>query len=115
MDAKLKKRWIAALRSGRYKQGRGFLKTGATRCCLGVLADIKGVVWRKNQPYFKGEAVGLYAEEQGLLSPAFCGISKETQLTLADLNDGPRFPGTVTRDKPWSFKQIADYIEKRLK
>ena len=45
MDPELKARWVAALRSGRYKQGIGALcyvgNSGERRfCCLGVLADI---------------------------------------------------------------------------
>jgi hypothetical protein len=42
MKESLKKEWIAALRSGEYKQGEGFLHTADTEefCCLGVLCDI---------------------------------------------------------------------------
>ena len=35
------KRWIAALRSGEYAQGKGYLRThDDTFCCLGVLCDV---------------------------------------------------------------------------
>lgn len=41
MNAELKAEWIAALRSGDYKQGKSFLKNDdGTFCCLGVLCDI---------------------------------------------------------------------------
>jgi hypothetical protein len=37
----LAKRWVEALRSGKYKQGRGVLRTSDNAfCCLGVLADV---------------------------------------------------------------------------
>lgn len=36
-----KERWLKALRSGDYSQGKGYLKTIDNRyCCLGVLCDI---------------------------------------------------------------------------
>ena len=34
------KRWVEALRSGKYKQGAGQLRTGDSFCCLGVLCDL---------------------------------------------------------------------------
>jgi hypothetical protein len=48
MDNELKQKWIAALRSGEYKQGIGQLiaRTHAgevKHCCLGVLAELAGI------------------------------------------------------------------------
>jgi hypothetical protein len=41
MKAELKQKWIAALRSGEYKQGKGVLRTTEDRfCCLGVLCNL---------------------------------------------------------------------------
>ena len=34
------RRWVAALRSGRYLQARGRLQRGDAHCCLGVAADL---------------------------------------------------------------------------
>jgi hypothetical protein len=47
MDAMLRDQWIAALRSGKYQQGRGSLRCvradGTSRwCCLGVVLDVSG-------------------------------------------------------------------------
>lgn len=39
MNANAKK-WVAALRSGEYSQGRGRLRKGDTFCCLGVACDL---------------------------------------------------------------------------
>lgn len=36
----IRKAWVAALRSGKYKQGTRKLKDGETYCCLGVLTLI---------------------------------------------------------------------------
>jgi hypothetical protein len=44
MEASLKAKWIEALRSGKYKQGRWALRTKSDDfCCLGVLCDVSGV------------------------------------------------------------------------
>ena len=40
MNKDLKKRWIAALKSGDYKQGRSRLNQNNQFCCLGVLCDL---------------------------------------------------------------------------
>jgi len=34
------KRWVEALRSGEYEQGRNWLRRGDRYCCLGVACDI---------------------------------------------------------------------------
>lgn len=33
-------KWVAALKSGHYKRGRGFLNVNSCFCCLGVLCDL---------------------------------------------------------------------------
>lgn len=45
MNKKIKEKWLEALRSGEYEQGRGALKRGkdgygVKYCCLGVLCDL---------------------------------------------------------------------------
>lgn len=42
MDVKLKADWIAALRSGKYRQGRIYFEKNNSFCCLGVLCKISG-------------------------------------------------------------------------
>lgn len=40
-NVELRKRWVAALRSGKYEQGQSCLRSGGDEyCCLGVLCDI---------------------------------------------------------------------------
>ena len=40
MNQELKAKWVAALRSGEYKQGQGAMRpTPDTYCCLAVLRD----------------------------------------------------------------------------
>jgi len=48
MDQAIKTEWVAALRSGEYQQGSGYLRDlDGKYCCLGVLCDIavkRGVI-----------------------------------------------------------------------
>ena len=97
MNARVKRLWIKALRSGKYKQGRGMLRRGrgekVTYCCLGVLCEVaksEGVIAR-----FKG--------------------SDGFPIELPD--DNPRLNrsrDTVLNDSGMSFEHIADRIEKYL-
>lgn len=40
MRPDVKAKWITALRSGEYRQGRGSLREHDAYCCLGVLCDL---------------------------------------------------------------------------
>jgi hypothetical protein len=112
MDAKLKAKWVKALRSGKFKQGDEYLKGGNRYCCLGVLATIQGAKWRGHVPFVDGKSVSVeYNGAEGyFLSPSFCGLRHSTQDNLANMNDGRgKYVG-----QPQTFEQIADYIERRL-
>jgi len=85
-----KKKWIAALRSGEYKQCTGFLHLGGGHCCLGVAEIIHGV---------KSESTRVL---RGNFPQAIEGIS-EMSTKLTSMNDNGN-----------TFSQIADYIEENL-
>jgi hypothetical protein len=69
MDTAVKEKWVNALRSEDYKQGKGVLcRKGEEFCCLGVLTDIyikeNNLAWEPagmDADYlaFEGEAFGL--------------------------------------------------------
>jgi hypothetical protein len=53
MKKEVAKKWIQALRSGKYKQGKGFLKHYNNKnepryCCLGVLCELYNNTMKKN-------------------------------------------------------------------
>lgn len=55
MNPEVKSKWVAALRSGQYKQGQGRLRSPQDGfCCLGVLCDLavkeKVAEWRYTDP-----------------------------------------------------------------
>lgn len=53
MKKDIAKKWVKALRSGKYKQGENFLKQFNSRgqprhCCLGVLCELYNDIMKKN-------------------------------------------------------------------
>jgi hypothetical protein len=103
MDADVKTKWVAALRSGEFTQGREYLRSPEdTHCCLGVLCAItpESVL---DFDYFaqahpsEMETMIIPAEVQG-----WSGLTSHNVMErLAGMNDiGGK-----------SFAEIADYIE----
>lgn len=102
MDADIKKKWIEALRSGKYKQGIGFLNNNGKYCCLGVLCEAMGVV---GDPTVDG-IVG-YGGCFKVLNPDVLrksGLRHVECDDLIEMNDTERQP----------FTKIADYIEENI-
>ena len=108
MKRDIRDQWIAALRSGEYKQGNGVLhqvsKDGAERfCCLGVLCR---VLKETPSPVQKNGDV-LYDNLCGILSSKLrdlVGIRIQTMDEIIWMNDQQR----------WSFDQIADWVQANL-
>lgn len=102
MNAELKSKWVAALRSGEFKQGRERLQRkqdGETLyCCLGVLCHVAGVSLR-------GSGWGTELSPSQLKR---VGLTDSDQTYLTNVNDGGGY-----RDSH-SFDQIADWIEANL-
>lgn len=112
MDADIKREWVAALRSGEYKQGRNRLCHRGRMCCLGVLYDacVDGE-WVNTQDGWAVPQDGdCFCYEVLSLPPIVAdvvGLTIESQIRLADMNDGRRGPRR-------SFAEIADWIEANL-
>jgi hypothetical protein len=121
MNKKMKKIWLKALRSGKYKQGRKYLcqtVNGEDRyCCLGVLAnecldahwvpaDASWIAPSK-KPHDKYLLMKNYRKVDYVIPYNFV---KETGITscqmerLAMMNDASRY----------SFEKIANWIEENL-
>jgi len=129
INKELIKRWIEALRSGKYQQGRLSLRNISNQfCCLGVLCDIAkdelGLDWILKEEWSKyqiednnctvlpsnlKELVGIGGHlgitvDATKLSPEY-GIPSNTKYTtLVELNDYWRL----------SFNQIADILEQQF-
>ena len=111
MNPEMKKKWLDALRSGGYKQGRLCLRRGDEFCCLGVLCDISGLgKWLG--PNDDGEDHYEVGSEYEWAYPPkavrdVAGLDYENPLvgvrTLGDIND-----------EGATFEEIADLIEEHL-
>ncbi len=104
--AELRTKWLAALRSGEYAQGRGRLKNNSDEfCCLGVACDVSGlgkwVCSPRGMPAYliEGDSV------RGLGLPSALryklGLTNDQEDELINYNDSDKM----------TFTQIADRIE----
>lgn len=137
MNQDIKKEWIKALRSGKYKQTTAALKNKQGLCCLGVLCEIfseeKDIPWSWEDEE-NDDASFIY--ETGILPVEvldWAGLPREVpvgnfthcnnqviipgrihpdtgveQISLTMLNDG------CAGQSKHNFNEIADIIEKEL-
>lgn len=110
MDAKIRREWVEALRSGKYKQTRGRLRKDATHfCCLGVLCDIVAPgQWKRDLGEWKFQDRNNSPFPASLELPSV-PFRKRVKLTLDAANKLAEMNDTGKR-----FSTIANYIEKNL-
>lgn len=103
MKAEWKRAWVNALRSGRYRQCRGFLHDEDRFCALGVLCDL-GPNGRWEGGYFESPFVkstgGTFPYEIRFV----CNLPNDQVWTIEIMND----------DEKFSFTEIADWIEQHV-
>lgn len=96
MNKAIKQKWVKALRSGRYTQGRGRLERIVDgerhNCCLGVLCRV-----------LRFPFSGCHGRLDDAIA-ARARLSEAAENKLIAMND----------DRRDSFAVIADYIEKEL-
>lgn len=136
MNPEVKARWVAALRSGKFKQGHETLArildaedgsgTEIRHCCLGVLCELaaaEGIVTRRRNgnlgriafddatAHLPG-SVRKWAsivDGAGKFNPTDADFKNFGQtVTLVDLNDGLG----LRAGSPSTFDEIADVIER---
>lgn len=103
MNADIRARWLAALRSGEYRQGQGRLRDGNAFCCLGVCAMIIDSEGWQIQPG------GRWLHQDRLATLSLCtlasiGLTYHEQSMLSSMNDDESLP----------FPEIADWIEQNI-
>ena len=114
MDATWKAKWVAALRSGEYKQGRGRLRSEDDEyCCLGVLCEIAaqvGVIERAAPPPNTSSVAWRYGGWHDYLPMSLADVVRLDTYnpTIEDVQL------TNMNDEGKSFLEIADLIEKHL-
>lgn len=103
MDSLWKDRWIKALRSGDYVQGKHALEKDGCNCCLGVLAVIGGLESRYSQNETRKQFKFGKDWHGGFPVGNFYGIPHKVMMHLVAMNDDG-----------FSFEEIADAIEGNL-
>lgn len=106
------RKWVAALRSGEFKQGRGSLRVDDAYCCLGVACEVYrrdvGGSWDEFVFRCAGSRYGFCAHLPSVVAE---------WLGLCDVAGDYRTGADVYRsliddnDSGASFEQIADLIE----
>jgi hypothetical protein len=109
------KKWVAALRSGNYKQGKSWLRKGDQFCCLGVACELaveEGVI---EPGLVISGGVQKYAGQDSYLPlpvQDWLGLSNYEAVYLEDPKERATSL-TIKNDKDClSFEQIADIIER---
>ena len=116
----VKRKWLAALRSGKYKQGESYMynKYDNSYCCLGVLCEIEGANTKQMHKIELPAEIGMFTE----LVPNASELTK-AQKELNNTNDffafSVMYKGKMTslaymNDDGISFSEIADVIEKKV-
>jgi hypothetical protein len=110
------RRWVMALRSGKYEQTTGALRKGDAYCCLGVACEVSGVgEWRGSTT---ADLLPAYGNDDYRES----GILPTPVINWLGLDDGDPMlvnpeRGGSTRASEWNdehgatFEEIADFIE----
>lgn len=102
MKPELKRKWVKALRSGKFAQTKEKLYDGKGYCCLGVLCR---VVRPKDYWYDVHEWANVHGDEDfSQERRKELGISEAVQSRLVGMND----------NMGKTFSEIADYIEAKL-
>lgn len=116
MKPEIKAKWLAALKSGGYKQGHGQLRTNDNKfCCLGVLCDIHAS--ETGEPWIEAETAFYnwkYCGEDLMLPKTvieWAGLSGSNPV-LGDADCGAHNDGVMVCKK--SFSEIARLIEEKL-
>jgi hypothetical protein len=114
------RKWVDALRSGKYGQTQGFLRRDDRFCCLGVACEVameNGVAvsaFPRDDSY-GGNGVWAYGGEGLVALPPWSvvewlGLDEENP----KLTDEGRHAAELNDEDDWTFEQIADAIEKKF-
>ena len=134
MKPEIKAKWVEALRSGDFKQGKGYLnnRDDNSFCCLGVLCEINAdkrfnkipvIVNKKNDKEktivatsfriiddsSETESSIFYLTKNNM---EYFGLDATQCQSLMDMNDGVET--VVELVTPKTFNEIADWIEENL-
>lgn len=131
MDPTIKAQWVAALRSGEYRQGRHVLHNvdENTYCCLGVLCDLAvkaGVMspGRREWNSSVGGDMEVYgvagdrAAQGAVTLPVevitWAGLEDSNPAVYVEDEDGDEYLAELNDGYEYSFEQLAALVEDQL-
>jgi hypothetical protein len=120
MKPEIKKQWVAALRSGKYNQGSGRLKSydndEAAFCCLGVLCDLhaKSEESDKEDWFRSGLDYASYMEQANYTPRSVMEWADLPQNDPLLRIDGHGVDISALNDKGYPFVTLAKLIEEQL-
>lgn len=117
MNPEVKKLWVEALRSPKYKQVQGMLKDGRKFCCLGVLCDISklGKWGKRDNGGFTPYRIDAEFDSDTELPERvweWAGLPDSLGSTVSI--NGKRLDLASHNDAGRTFAEIADAIEAQL-
>lgn len=110
-------KWVAALRSGEYKQGVDKLcnPLNCSYCCLGVLCDVYEKDTGKKLPRLESGGFDAYKENLKALPQVqeWVELNHREGKFNNSLTDTPSSVLTILNDmySEWDFNKLADLIE----
>lgn len=122
MDPKIKKRWIKALRSGKYKQTKGVLHNEDGFCCLGVLCDLVKkelkLEWKLSETRSDVYDIPVYTICRGKCYHLPRKVADYAKLKQTDpsvsIDRHDVYSLANANDEGFTFNEIADIIEEKL-
>lgn len=119
MNRVVKKKWVEALRSGKFEQGQGALCKNGKYCCLGVLSEL-ALREGKTDKWVGEHGTIFYGKRRGSWSSGFtpatvtrwAGLPDDDPLVYLD-KDG-RVDLAALNDGGHTFAEIADLIDAQL-
>lgn len=107
MNPEIKKQWIENLRSGEYKQGKGYLHKFECFCAIGVLCDMYSKANKTDWQFNYGGHYSIAGSWKFMVQEImhWAGIAAEGELPIitkvVNMND----------KEGKTFAELADYIE----
>lgn len=116
MNPEIKQLWLEALRSDKYKQGNGLLRTFDNKfCCLGVLCDIytktTDIGWNDDNRHSYG--MGMYTASLDPDVQEWAGVDNTWGYIWLD-EEGRKTNLANMNDSGKTFEEIAKVIEENL-
>lgn len=111
MKKSIMEKWVAALRSGKYKQTTGQLRNEKGFCCLGVLCNLHA----EAHPKFAAKQTDKQVYDGRCEVPTNVVLNWAGMKTDTGYIDSTGDELTLLNDNGDSFKKIAKIIEKHYK